>query len=330
MRVERLFFFILFVLAGCGAKSEMGPERPLELDDVPPMDQKSRETYLRSFPLLNEEFRPGPPRDPSTGRAPFGVLLKLPSVGKVGACSAAHVSRGVLVTNSHCVGGAVRSGVGSFHFVYYGKENTKRYGSVEEFLYLGNGRRDDVALMKIDARSADDWDTIDSAVAKKSELAGQRPAPSENVIVWGFDPVDSRVNLPSAESRKGGMRFSPRVCLASRTQPTLVGLAGSDRTPIQISLTDEKVHFFLDECDRPLMQGNSGSLITSGDVFRRMWGVYHWAVTPTEAALKRFGAFEYTGNNNRPLRVERIGLTAEFFGVGSAFEHLSELVKILP
>lgn len=271
-----------------------------------PMDPEARENYLNAFRLTNLRGEEAAPRiNDERGTTPFGVLLKLPREGKVSACSVSHLWSGYLVTNAHCVTGQRTMGIQNYFVVFYNRDGLRVHVPLESIGYLGDASLNDIAVLKIAPEHAQTWDSLEAQNIDNPALAAQ-------VTLWGFDPIE----LPN-----GGtvMAFSPKTCLASRVKPEVLGVepGGHKESVLGKVRLEPDHHIFVDRCSSKLVAGNSGSLITGLNEPKQAFGVYHWAITPTAEAERKFARFNYTGNQ----RIEEIlpnppplGL---FFGVGS-------------
>src|SRR5262245_44894682 len=97
-----VYFGVLFLLSACGGSEVQNQSSQLPTFDVPKLDSE-REEFLHKFPLVNDVEDEAPPRDPVTGRAPFGALIHMAAMGQGSFCSMAHVSPGRVATNAHCI-----------------------------------------------------------------------------------------------------------------------------------------------------------------------------------------------------------------------------------
>ncbi len=144
------------------------------------------------------------------------------------------------------------------------------------------------------------------------------------------------------------MVFRPNHCSASRTIPHLEvfskGASPKERKKVyefhfrKNGITDEKLHVFLDQCDYPVIQGNSGSLISLAGQPKKKVGVLHLFVADKDkiwndieknnqdkAELEYF----YAGNDGRAKRFAW-GFGEFLIASGSALESLgTQMEEIL-
>lgn len=319
MHFKILFLSILLIAAGCGDKNISYIDGPYEMDEAP-LDPVAREKYLSEFPLLNEFDEPFASRSVSDGVAPFGVLLRLATKGRVGVCTVTHVRKGIVLTNAHCVRGRERLGPQGFYVVFYSRTGEKVWSPVTDFVYVGRLDLDDIALLRIQSEASAHWDVAES---ESPTVLGAETAPATSVRLWAFDPFDS--TSPTGKRwEHSGMKFSPRICTASRKLPTLEGIRHTPNSEeeervnmLQNTRSRETMHVFIDHCDHPPIGGNSGALITEKERFSSKVGVYHWGVLLGELALKNYNAFEYRGNDGVKHILSPQEAKNEIFGVGT-------------
>lgn len=318
-----VFLGVAFALAGCGKPGAQNSSLPTF--EVPVLDA-DREDFLLSFPLLDEHEEEAAPRDPITQKSPFGVLIHMSTFGKGRFCSLAHVSPGIVTTNAHCV--EHDSHPENYFVVFYNQQNWKKFTRVSAFEYVGNSNGDDIAVLRIPKDASDAWDTIGGkAVESQNEVSRLVPV-LHKVVVWSFNPFSGNHPELAEKYRGPGMRFTPRHCNASRTEPRITGItldeAGevADKTRI-LSRARAKMHWFVDKCDRRPVQGNSGSLITSAQNISEAMGVFHWLIPYDSEGMKKFNYFDYAGNDNEEqvLSVDDLK-KRDFFGVGTDFAYI--------
>jgi hypothetical protein len=316
---------VLFVLMGCGQAANT-TNTGLPTFDVPKLDE-DRERMLTEFPVLDASEEEAPPIDPLTKRSPFGVLIYMPAAGKGTFCSTSHVSRGVIAANAHCVDSPSRPS--DYFVVYYDKKGFKRFERVVEFQYVGDVNSDDIAILRIAGDAVDAWDNISSPATDTRAEIGHRPAISRNVTVWSFNPFKD--NHPDLYLKYAGwgMRFTPRHCLASRTRPKLLGITTDEegeevrRIPIVSGASQEKMHYFVDNCDIRPVKGNSGSLITASNDITQKLGVFHWLVPAETTSMNDYNHFIYEGNDQMAQTLSWEDMKhRDFFGVGTDFGFL--------
>ncbi|MBY0372329.1 hypothetical protein K2X33_16735 [bacterium] len=319
-----LFFVLSFALVGCG-KPEPTHAFDLPRFQVPPLESQRIE-MLRRFPLVNAQEEESAPMDPVSGRAPFGALVHMPASGKGGFCSVAHVTRGFVTANAHCID--EDKDAGNYFVVFYNRRNWKRYERVLSFAYVGNRESLDVAVLKISDDAASSWDTVDGDNIPAERDLENSDAIMHKVIAWTFNPFEK--NHPELFERyKGpGMRFYPKHCNAARKPPELFGVGLNNgkpgKTHIRSPREDVKgMHWFIDDCDGRPVKGNSGSLVTDANDIRKMLGVFHWTVEADEKDQEKFNHFEYKSldGHEQVLSWEDMSKRV-FYGVGSDFTFL--------
>ncbi len=314
----------LFALAGCG-KPGVDPQG-LPTFKVPPLD-KDREKFLQTFPLIDEHDQEAPPFDPVTKKSPFGVLVHMPSSGYGKFCSLAHASPGVVTTNAHCV--VQDPSIANYFVVYYDRQGEKRFSRVESFDYVGNVDADDIAILRISSDAKESWDTIGGKAVQSAAEVGKRIPVLHKVVLWSFNPIKG--NHPELEKEYGpvGMRFTPRTCDASRSEPRLKGIITDEagevtrKVNIQANRGDLKLHWFVDHCNIRPIKGNSGSLFTEASDISRPLGVFHWVIPYDEVGMSKYHHFEYAGNDNVHHEISTEEARAnDLFGVGTDFSYI--------
>ncbi len=316
--------FLQLSVSGCGKGEKVLTGLPTF--DVPVLDSE-REEMLHHFPLLNDNEQESAPQDSRSGKSPFGALVYMPKSGKGAYCSVAHVSPGKVTTNAHCVDDD--SDPGNYFLVFYNKRNWKRYERVISFEFVGKKDSLDVAVLNILPEVAANWDTVSGSPARTLQEVGKVNPTMHQVTLWSFNPFDKNHPELAEKYQRPGMRFTPKHCQASRTRPKLAGIVVDEqgtevrKVPIVSSVSQEKMHWFVDACDKRPVQGNSGSLITDSQDTSKMMGVYHWNIPVEEKSMSGYGRFEYRGNDNVVSLLEWDDLVdRDFFGVGSDFAYL--------
>jgi hypothetical protein len=310
-----------FFLVACGNENRSGRGIPTFV--VPELDV-DRQAFLADFPLLDDSENEAPPRDPVSGRAPFGVLIHMPKLGLGSFCSLAHISQGFVSTNAHCVD--YDSQPANYFAVFYNKDGLKRYERVVERTYVGDRKSNDVAVLRLQGVESHAWDTVGGVGVETRPEVSKKPVEGRQVVVWSFNPFEGNHSKLFRKFARPGMRFAPRRCTSSRTNPKITGIREAEggeelgRMRIIASGVQESTHHFLDACDSRLVQGNSGSLITDGSSTSQILGVFHWVVPVDVESMGQFGSFEYQGNDNQAIRLSWEDLNhRDFFGVASDF-----------
>jgi hypothetical protein len=315
---------LAFVLAGCGSGGNQATGLPTF--EVPKLDSE-REQFLASFPLVNDSQEESAPVDPRTGRAPFGALIHMAAFGQGTFCSVAHVSPGKVTTNAHCVSRSSRPD--EYFVVFYNNRNWKRYERVTGFVYVGSQESDDVAVLQIDPDAARSWDTVSGTPVNSRAEVGQPIPALRKATIWSFNPFKDNHPDLYAKYQGPGMRFTPKHCDASRTRPTLTGISEDEdgqelrRIRIVSGVSQEKIHWFVDACDKRPVHGNSGSLITAADDITQIFGAYHWNIPADRDRMSDYTKFEYRGNNDTAISLSWEDMKGrDFFGVGTDFNTL--------
>ncbi len=311
---------VLLAFTGCGRNTtEQTGGLPSFI--VPKLDA-DKERLLHDFPLLNDQEEFAPPVDPVTGRAPFGVLVRMPKDGNGTYCSVAHVSPGRVTTNAHCVGKDTKPE--EYFVIFYNKRGWKRYERVLDFVYVGSTESDDFAVIKVADDVGRNWETVAGRPKNTRAEVGKSSATPHAITLWSFNPFKG--NHPELEAKFNGpgMRFTPKQCMGSRTLPQVYGIGQNPATGEQAKvrivnpLSVERIHWFVDACDKRPVKGNSGSLITVAGDITQMLGAYHWNVPADPEKMAHFESFEYTGNNGELLKLswDQMGLR-DFYGVAT-------------
>jgi hypothetical protein len=317
----------LSFLTACGqTTSQKNPPSNFEVPD----DPQARIRFLEQFPILNSDGQEAAPTHPDFEGYPLGVLIGMVKKNQGTSCSASHLDSGFVATNAHCVDQNL--GPGKYFLIYFDKEGVKKWAPVESFVYVGKPDSDDVAVLKIPAENARQWHTAGKAarpipIAQATD-AEPNPAPVTLPIhIWAFDPF--KPAHPDLVQRHGaaGAFFQPRTCQMTRTKPTVVGIkileSGElERTTIHNRNASPALHFFVDQCDRNPIHGNSGSLVTAAGKFGDKIGVYHWGIG-TREGKEKYNYLEYTGSNGRPKSLWDENRWQDIFGVGYLFEHFA-------
>jgi hypothetical protein len=272
---------------------------------------ESKLAELQAFVLLDLQGNETPPKVPELYSAPFGVLIT--RAGGIGMCTATHLGSGIGVTAAHCVH------QGAEHYViFYTKGGQKVAYPVLKFPYVGSGNND-IAAFQIGDDAAALWD------AAGSELAG---ASQGAVRIWSFTPLQHFPNLQNRSRGAYGMVFTPNRCTASHIRPRIEAWAGDpERKLAQIEFSNgstETEHLFVDKCERPIVKGNSGSLVTSESGFQKKIGILHYTSarkSDITQYLRSKGVpdagvrYAYTGVDNR---AEKVLWDLEEYIVGTA------------
>jgi hypothetical protein len=286
--------------------------------DVPVLD-KDRQAFLQNFPLLDERGEMRPPVVGSTQTWPLGALIYMPPSGRGGFCSVSHVSPGKVAANAHCV--EQDRAPYNYFVAYYDRAGKKTYDRVKTIDYIGKSSSDDVAILAMTDTDERRWHVLNAKFIPTQRTVGAVPPAAMKVSIWAFNPTPENHPDLYIKYRLPGMKFEPRHCLVSRSAPQVIGIKGegesATRIPIQSSAR-EWLHLFVDDCDKKMVHGNSGSLISEDSNSTRVLGVYHWIVQPDD---RGYSSIDYRGNAG-VVRNRTLAEVAEngMFGVGTAFE----------
>ncbi len=321
----------LSLLSACGRNESPKASSPSPQDFPTPVDVTP---FLKQFPLLNAEAEEAASYHEDFEGFPLGALVGTPKGGNITLCSASHIDLGYVATNAHCVDRTI--GAGRYYVIYFDLKGMKKFAKVESFVYIGNANADDVAILKIPPSAAKEWQTAGKTIKLVTEVqpTPEDPAPaplSFSVRIWAFDPFSpSHPKLSAHYQDRSGMIFQPRTCQMTRTKPLLVGTKVPEGAPIEHTTIDtdhanSALHFFVDQCDRIPVHGNSGSLVTISDQFDKKIGVFHWGMhAPTEpGGKKKYDYIEYTGSDGRTRFLHEMKDWNDIFGVGYLFEHFA-------
>lgn len=223
-----------------------------------------------------------------SGSHPAGVLLDFVGRGKVGFCSASHLRRGRVLTNSHCL-----EGTGNERYVLYNDTTgARRYARVTRVTYQGD-ETEDLAILEIPEAAANEWEVASTAISPTADKKGRALGTANfPVTLWSFDPVlDDPYGL--------AMRFEPKRCIGFRTRPVVTGIrpgGGTETVPLQPVNAD--LHLMFDQCSAPVRQGNSGSLVSLRDDYSKPVGVLHaLRGLPVDELRARYDRVDYTGSS---------------------------------
>jgi len=321
------------LLSACG-KSDTPMSAPGALPKSYPVDKVNRGPILDAFPVLNQNGDPLAYSDPDLTGYPIGVMVGFkPDTNETALCSVSHLGSGYVTTNAHCLEKWDELGPAWFHVLYFDRQGLKRHARVESFVYVGSKDSDDVAVLKIPGGAAEQWEAAGKSV-KQVELAesnfnNPRPLPiAYSVRIWAFDPIMPwHADVAERNTIDSGMMFQPRTCQMTRTQPTLIGNKIPENGPIkQIRISsghgNQNLHFFLDQCDRNPVHGNSGSLVTLSGKFDDKIGVFHW-MSGAKEGKDKYDYVEFDGSDGRPRFIHEEGAWHEIFGVGYLFQHFA-------
>lgn len=192
----------------------------------------------------------------------------------------------------------------------------KRVVHPERFLYKGDPKTDDIALLEISEDKIIGWDTL---LDRKGRLAAvpKEPNPANPLMgqVWVYDsksyyPANSKTPVLSAEGRLA-------TCTLSRTVPLVAADdrgTGSKKWSMPGSTFNEH-RIYLDACTDYIYQGNSGGVITD------------LLVTEVFGIIDSFASVSplpfYFGNRKRWVPIE--GNLNRFFVFGYSLENVNAL-----
>jgi V8-like Glu-specific endopeptidase len=319
---------VLCSLSACGGgggkqnpNSNWGPP-VFDISDV-----TDRAGFLTGLPVYNFATGAlGPPIEPSSNTAPFGILIGFvtdPSSGSsvVTYCSTSHISPGKLITNAHCV--ADSNDPTNYFVVFFNQSGQQTYTRIQQFLFVGNTGSYDVALLRISSQAASTWDTVNGTAENDSSQINQQWR--ESMAVWGFDPIkDNYPQLAGYNGTNAGMVFRPKGCFGTRSHLEVTGYNGPDGThQFWTDRVQPTMHISMDSCTAELLHGNSGSLITNYSNFKATIGVFHWGMMPSKPF--DYSAYTYTGTNFQQ-QVLFPSSDMEFYEVGTAFDYLNSTV----
>jgi hypothetical protein len=239
-------------------------------------------TPFKPFPMLDENGEPSAPGKSLVGRAPFGVLTSL-TVRSF--CTLTHLTKGRVGTSAHCLW---KNNPADFVVQYYDRDNVLRVGHISKILYAGASMAIDLALLEVDAETAENWDTIEEPGQTWMPPDYAHPADNFAVTIWAFDPI---YRHPQSAARYGewGAVFRPKRCEAGYREPKLFGdgfqLKRADSVP--------RARLYYDSCTEMPVGGNSGSLITLAGQLRTLLGFHQRVVLLTPYDLSRYFYFDF-------------------------------------
>lgn len=271
----------------------------------------------QKFLLLDSGGSQEPAKVPGFSYSPFGALVYWDGKTSFGLCSATHVSGDRLLTAAHCL--SPSSDLSHYQAIFYDKQGKKQHASVLSAAFKGD-EKIDIAVLTIDKKAAEGWEVVGGEVRRYDTRSIAAAVPEqEAVVAWSFTPINSVKNVHDRYPGQLGMVFRPNHCQASRTIPHLEVFSKSAKERKKIyefyfrkkGITDEKLHVFLDQCVYPVIQGNSGSLISLAGQPKKKVGVLHLFVADKDkiwndieknnqdrAELEYF----YLGNDGRSKR----------------------------
>ncbi|MBI4404855.1 MAG: hypothetical protein HY537_11875 [Deltaproteobacteria bacterium] len=277
-----LFFCgLLSLLSACGGGgSDSSYYRPKP-------EGYTRQEYAEKFQLLDENGNEHAAIEKTSLKSPFCFLLTMMKNNIIGHCSCAHIIKGIISTNAHCI--AVEEALDiqkDYIIISYRKNRPSERVMIHpvSLKYVGDEDKDDIALLSISEEHSNEIDVFPGSLSDISKV-------SESITVWAFDPfgmrskyafgakfVPKKFTYASRKAHKGQKMISPRN---TRTPPyekwePLDGYTAKTKERKSL-LLDSKHHIFVDKDTRPIIEGNSGSLITDLG-FTKALGVIHWQI----------------------------------------------------
>jgi hypothetical protein len=290
--------------------------------------------FLDRFLVLNEAGNSAAPGPLGSKINTVGVLFLPLFPDRFGVCTVTHVSPGKVLTAAHCLS---ESGTpANYSILFFDKRGNRQTARVEGFLF--SGTKDlDIALLKISDEAASVWDTAGLKVQEpKTKGWFDYTEPSEKVKIWSFTPLSShpfRDRFP----RRDGMVFAPNLCRTSVKAPRIEMKEVNPETMEKKTLKEFvfgkdkesiKTITFLDECESPFVQGNSGALITIADDFSAKIAVVSFytadmdnigrSLATTMQSQKNI-EFYYRGTSDLPKRI-RSSFGSYILGLGSLID----------
>ncbi len=264
-------------------------------------------------------------------KSPFGVFLALTpkdgsGVMEVNYCTATHLKGQHVLTATHCIPKNSRS---TLWIVFYSKEGKKQVYPIYEFFFKGAGE-EDIAMVKLPEEAVPLWDDSDFQY-KKFEKPGHES--DFSVTLWSYTPLIHFPQLQIKYPDSNGMVFRPNYCLASQSLPHIEVRDKKTRKKVgEINFAEKmetKSHLFIDKCKHPILQGNSGSLITHGKNFAYKLGVLHYVLGNHASIWPQLTANGLTTNPKTDLYYHGVDGKTEWLsqevgsydiGAGSLFE----------
>lgn len=232
-----------------------------------------------AFVLLDESGNEAAAKTPS-GISPFGALVSVGERG--GACTATHLGAGRVVTAAHCV----HSGMPHF-VIFHNKEGKKVAFQTDKTLYVGDDSFD-IAVFAIPDEASAQWDAAGAEVRALASVPDKGSDPDVGVTAWSYTPLASVPEYASKYAGQMGMVFTPNRCLASRVKPSIELYRREGKKKKKLvgkfsfaSSIDADRHAFLDGCQRKIVKGNSGSLVTFSNNFSHKLGILHCTIAET-------------------------------------------------
>lgn len=84
-------------------------------------------------------------------------------------------------------------------------------------------------------------------------------------------------------------------------------------------------HVYIDECDRNIEHGNSGSLMTARDNFKMKVGTAFQHVAPSASHAEAFKNVFYWGNNRNEAKVLAFSEGMYVFAMGLGLDYLQKI-----
>jgi hypothetical protein len=198
---------------------------------------------------------------------PLGVVVGVSQDGEDWElCSAVHLASGRGFTAAHCFQELTE---GWRYYVVFNSRRGKRVTvPITSFLYRGDPTSD-IAVFPVSRDVAITWATAGTEVERFSPSL-----PHRKVTIWSFTPVEQIPDLKSRFAGRTAMVLRPNRCLASQHRPSieLRNAQGAQNLPM-LRKVDAAGHLFLDRCSYPVVDGNSGSLVTTGEELGRKVGI---------------------------------------------------------
>lgn len=274
---------------------------------------------VEQFLLLDETGRSAAPTIPTLPASPFGALVHWKGDTKINLCTATHTTSGYVLTAFHCL--KPGSSPANYQVIFYDKTGKRRSAAVTGVSFSGDERRD-AAILSIDPVAAKEWQVVGGRIRRYEARSIASKVPDQEAVrAWSYTPLQSVPEVAAKYPQGMGMVFRPNRCIASRTVPHLEvfseNLTTKRRSKVyefyfrKEGVTDESMHLFLDECEHKVVQGNSGSLISSQSDPQIKIGVLHlfvadkekiWADIEKHKEDKSQLEYFYTGNDNHPKR----------------------------
>lgn len=267
-----------------GRRPVSGPERFIERS-------------LKNYVLLDSTGREGPAILPGTSKSPFAAVIEFASPQDGGrevdfsmtACTGTHTRVGEVVTNAACLTHVMNKEQAWVYLIYYDNSGTRQVYQVSTFDYLEPAFDQDKVSIVLPTEMAKNWSPLIDGNFERPDRVWEDPESPMEVVVWAYDQLSQRPDVVSKLRAQNtmGMVFNPRIKCLAHSVPTsiqMVSKAGDKvlaKFPLEYGGAGRKM-LFLDSCNQPFLEGNTGAMVGSRVRPNEVLGIYQTSVTQGE------------------------------------------------